>query len=691
MPKLNKQLKHEVIQLIEADAEPLELLAMEDGGDDEQPKLKKFAINAYTGGKMNVGFGAPVVVDLSGIKVSAKSRPILKDHDPTKVIGHTTNVNINAGSIKAEGVVSGANQHVEELIASSGNGFPWQASIGAQIDSVSEIDRGETVQVNGRTFRGPLLVARKSTLKEISFVALGADDNTNARVAAKNQHHSPETFDMDFNEWLEAKGFDPEQLEDAQAKSLKAMYEAEIEAQNQPEPEPEPVDGDDDDSFDMKAALADYKAGVKRVEAVKKIAADHPEILAKAIDKDWDATRTELEVLRAKRPEAPNINTPAGKDDALTNEVLTAAICVSGNLPNIDKQFDDETLQAAHDRYKGRIGLQEMLVEAARANGYSGSPSYRRDARGVLQAAFNPASLQASGGFSTLSITDILSNTANKFLLAGYNSVESGWRSVSAVASVSDFKTHTRYRLTGDMKFEKVGAGGEIKHGTLADQAFTNKAETYAKMIAITRQDQINDDLGALTSVPQMMGADAARNLNTIFWTEFLDNSTFFTSGNANLETSNALSIGGLTTAELAFLDQTDPDGNPLGIMPSILLVPNALKVLANQLYNSTNVDVTTTANTPLANTNPHAGNFTPVVSSYLGNTNISGSSTSSWYLLANPSELPVIETAFLDGVQNPTIETADADFSTLGIQMRGYMDFGIAKQDHRAGVKCTA
>jgi len=446
----------------------------------------------------------------------------------------------------------------------------------------------------------------------------------------------------------------------------------------------------DDVQLNAAAALKEYKDGIKKIEAVRQVAKDHPDILAKALDKGWDATRTELEVLRAKRPEAPNVNTASGAQNDLTSDVLAAAVCMSGNLPNIEKQFDEKTLEAAHKRYRGRIGLQELLVEAARGNGYAGSASYRRDPRGVLQAAFTPT-LQASGGFSTLSITDILSNTANKFLLAGYMSVESGWRSVSAIASVSDFKAHTRYRLTGDMKFEKVGAGGEIKHGTLGDQTFTNKADTYAKMVAITRQDQINDDLGALTSVPQMMGADAARNLNTIFWTTFLDNASFFSAGNNNLETSNALSIGGLTTAELAFLDQTDPDGNPLGIMPSILLVPNALKVLAQQLYNSTNVDVTTTANTPLANTNPHAGNFTPVVSSYLGNTNISGSSTSSWYLLANPSELPVIETAFLDGVQNPTIETADADFSTLGIQMRGYMDFGIAKQDFRAGVKCTA
>jgi hypothetical protein len=42
----------------------------------------------------------------------------------------------------------------------------------------------------------------------------------------------------------------------------------------------------------------------------------------------------------------------------------------------------------------------------------------------------------------------------------------------------------------------------------------------------------------------------------------------------------------------------------------------------------------------------------------------------------------------FLNGRQTPIVETADADFNTLGIQMRGYHDFGCALQEFRGGVK---
>jgi hypothetical protein len=47
-----------------------------------------------------------------------------------------------------------------------------------------------------------------------------------------------------------------------------------------------------------------------------------------------------------------------------------------------------------------------------------------------------------------------------------------------------------------------------------------------------------------------------------------------------------------------------------------------------------------------------------------------------------------LIEVAFLNGQEAPTIETAEADFNVLGVQMRGYHDFGASLQDTRAAIK---
>ena len=152
---------------------------------------------------------------------------------------------------------------------------------------------------------------------------------------------------------------------------------------------------------------------------------------------------------------------------------------------------------------------------------------------------------------------------------------------------------------------------------------------------------------------------------------------------------ATALVIDGLTQAEQLFLDQVDPDGNPLAVTPVILLVPNAIYALAGQLMNATEIREDGNASkSKYPTNNPHAGKFRVHRSSYLSNAKYTGNSTKAWFLLADPNDLPVIEVAFLNGQERPTVESADADFNVLGIQMRGYHDFGVAKQDFRGGVK---
>jgi phage major head subunit gpT-like protein len=210
-------------------------------------------------------------------------------------------------------------------------------------------------------------------------------------------------------------------------------------------------------------------------------------------------------------------------------------------------------------------------------------------------------------------------------------------------------------------------------------------------MFALTRQMIINDDLGAFTDVPRQIGMGAAEAIAEAVWALLLSNpGTFFGSGNKNYlaGADTVLSVDGLTAAELLFLDQTKPNGKPLGLSPSILLVPNALKVQAQLLMSSLKLNETTTANKGKPQDNPHAGKYTVVNSSYLGNASFANSSTKAWYLFADPNRLPAFEVAFLNGVDRPTVEKTDADFNTLGIQFRGYIDFGVKEQDPRGAVK---
>jgi hypothetical protein len=215
-------------------------------------------------------------------------------------------------------------------------------------------------------------------------------------------------------------------------------------------------------------------------------------------------------------------------------------------------------------------------------------------------------------------------------------------------------------------------------------------------MFAITRQMIINDDLGAFADIPRSIGIGAADAISDAVWQCILSNpaqadgKAFFSNDHKNLLTGAkaALDIPGLTEAEIKFSEAERNEGRPLGIPAKILLVPASLKVAAETLMKSLTVNETTTENKPKPVNNPHAGKFETVSTPYLSSSAFEGNSVSAWYLFADPRRLPALEVAFLGGQDRPTVERADADFNTLGIQFRGYIDFGVKEQDWRGVLK---
>lgn len=630
-------------------------IEVEAAADGAGSALPRFQMLAYTGGPMRIaGWKHPVIIDLAGLAIPAQSRPIRFGHDPLAGVGHTDSIRIEQGQLMANGVVSRDTAAAREVVTSSKNGFPWQASVGASVDEFEFVKDHQQVTVNGRQYSGPLNVVRKSTLGEISFVDLGADGATSASVAAIA---NPESGAETVNDTDTATLDEPITPPTTPATGIVATS---------------PVD-------DIRAQAA---AEVERIAAIRRICAGkNAGLEARAIREGWDAQRIELEILRTTRPSAPAVHVP---DNSINCQVLEAACLLTAKAAHVEEAYDEQTLDLASRRFRGGIGLQELLLEAAWANGYTGRNF--RDSRSVLRFAFGRG---IEAALSTIDIGGLLSNVANKFLLEGFFSVERTWRNICAVRNVSDFKTVTSYRLIGKDQYELVAPGGELKHGTLGNEQYTNKADTYGLVLAIDRRDMINDDLGAITTVPRKLGRGSGLKINDVFWTTFLANSGFFTVGNKNYltGTDTALTIDGLTKAEVAFMDQTDSDGKPVGIMPALALVPTALSAIGSQLYKSLELrDTTANAKFPIAN--PHQGKFRVEVSRYLGNAQYTGNSAKAWYLLSEPTDLPVIEVAFLNGQEAPTIETAEADFNQLGVQMRGYHDFGVALQDPRGGVK---
>ncbi len=700
-------------RIIEASGTSDFRLEAADPESNEPRKLRRFSMTAYTGGKLLLAtFPFPVVVDLSGMRIPAKSRPILRDHDAGRIVGHTETIEINGSSIRLGGIVSGSNDHAREVSESGDNGFPWQASIGASAQRMVFVDRGEAVEVNGRKFSGPLYVARQSTLREVSFVALGADDQTVARMAAGSPGSSNqiEVQSMEFEQWVAAQGFDMNTLTEQQSTSLRTLFNAQADGETTDSEDPESTNAppvtasgattvtnptpqpplDPIDPIDQLRKR--WTTERKRIAAISQLFAGRfPELEARAIDEGWDVTKVELELLRAERAEVQPIYGEDGSGRRAAS--LEAALCMTAGLPEsrVGQWYDERVMNQATSRELQGSSLHMLLYEVIRAAGGHVRPG--KIDNDVIRAAFsaNDRLIQASGGFSTISLAGILSNVATKTMLAAYEAVNAVATQICGATDVNDFKQVTRYRMTAAGIFQKVGPDGEIKHAGLDEEAYTNQLETWGRMIALTRQMMINDDLGAFLQIPRAIGRMSALALEEVVFTLLLANpGNFFSTNNKNYfeGAETALDIDSLTVAERMFLDRVDKQGKPILVQPAIILVPTSLKVTSEQLFKELPLNQVPANNKAKPVNNPHAGKFRPVCSPYLSVTSITGNSTTAWYLLADPNDVAAIEIAYLRGKRVPTIESGETDFNTLGMQWRGYFDFGCAMQDQRAAVK---
>jgi hypothetical protein len=653
-------------------------------GEANQPR--RFSMVAYTGGPMQLaGWKFPVVVDLAGLDVGRSRRPILLDHtrDVEHVMGQTDQVTVANHQLLVAGQVLGDSAKARQVVALADRGFGWQASIGAKAHEVEFVPEGRSTMVNGREVVGPVNIARRATLGEVSFVVLGADENTQAVIATQTSEQRGGTRNMELADWVAAQGFSIDALDERQRGSLEALH------QRVHEPPAAPVTTNDDlNALDkLRAEIAAETA--RTIKIRRACAGRHDELEAKAIAEGWEPSRVELEVLRATRPAAPAIQ---ATDLAKHGRALEAAICLSAGIAESElaKRYDAETLDAAQGRDLRGAGIHSLIYEVIQAAG--GHVRLGRVDNETIRAALvADRQLTASAGFSTISLSGILSNVANKAMLAAYEAVASVVARFCAETDVNDFKQVTRYRLTGAGVFEKVGPDGELKHATLSEGSYTNRIDTYGRMLSLTRQMMINDDLGAFLQLPRIIGRMSALKREEAVFELLLSNPAgFFSGGNKNFISGadTVLSIAALTQLEQKFLDQTDSEGKPILVNPAILLVPTSLKVTSEQLMTETRVNETTAAGKPSPANNPHAGKFTPVATPYLNSQAIAGGSAVAWYLFANPADLAAFEIAYLRGRRVPTIESGETDFNTLGMQWRGYFDFGVGVQDFRAAAK---
>jgi hypothetical protein len=155
----------------------------------------------------------------------------------------------------------------------------------------------------------------------------------------------------------------------------------------------------------------------------------------------------------------------------------------------------------------------------------------------------------------------------------------------------------------------------------------------------------------------------------------------FFTSGHNDL-LHDVLDFNGLTSAVPAMRTPKDISGRIVGIVSATLIVPAALEFTARQLLNFAQLfrDQTTDLRP--------SGNPLQEINLQLAiEPRLDANSVNDWYVFSIPLHGAVL-VALLVGRLGPVIETSPRSHETLGLNVRGHMDWGISLGEWRAAVK---
>jgi phage major head subunit gpT-like protein len=294
---------------------------------------------------------------------------------------------------------------------------------------------------------------------------------------------------------------------------------------------------------------------------------------------------------------------------------------------------------------------------------------------------------RAGGMMSTSDFPAILANVANKTLRQAYEAAPQTFRLIVRVTTVPDFKEVSRVQLGEAPQLEKVNEHGEFKRGRMGEAAEKYAVATYGKVVAITRQVIINDDLNAFTRIPQAFGVQAANLESDLVWGQITanpamaDGVVLFHADHGNLANPGAaISVDTVSAGRVAMAGQTGVDGKTkMNLDPAAFLVPKALQTKAEQfvgqIFAAKTADKVPESLTRLA---------------IVAEARLDAASATSWYLAASVTQVDIIELAYLEGAQGVYTETR-MGFDVDGVEVKVRMDVGAKVIDWRGLYKNPA
>lgn len=627
------------------------------------------------------------VLDMNGADLSRAVRglPVLNNHETWGDVGE--NVIGRAENIRKENdkwlatVRFSKRSNVQGMIEDVRDGIITDISFGYSVNQIERMEKQDADK-----YRRYMI--RSWTPSEISFVTIPADPRAGVRSQNGNEY-DPENLLTQKPEYIMKR----EQIiavltkrgipvaDNATDEELQALLERSL----NPAPAAPAAKEEQVDETKLRAdATAAERKRVTEIRAAVRAAKLDEKFADEQIDGGKSIDEVRAAIIAKWAEQDPNAGTrgsaSAGQDREETmRREATIANLVMRAQPDINKdgkEFSADVVKEAH-KMRGKTLLdlaKESLIRA-------GVDITGLDKMEVAKRAITS---------STSDFPVLLEGTNRRVLLANYNAVADTWRRFCAVGSVSDFRDYKRLRMGTFSDLEAVNENGEFKNKKITDADFEKiSASTKGNIINVSRQMIVNDDLSAFTRLASMLGRAAARSIENDVYALFALNSgngptmqdgqPLFHSTHGNIATdAGAPIVTRIDNMRVQMAQQKDKDGNDfLDIRPSLWLGPLSLgstvRVLNGSQYDPD-------AANKLQRPNIVNGLFSDVIDT----PRLSGTA---YYVFANPSDEPVFEVAFLDGVQTPYLESQEG-FRVDGLEWKIRMDYGVGAIGWRGVIK---
>ena len=549
-----------------------------------------------------------------------------------------------------------------------------QAGIIRAISFGYSVQRYEITRAQDRTdgVNVPLYRAVRWQPQEISFVTVPADPNAGTRGQPGRDQQQRSAGPQAPCEFVFTRSAN---------ERTTTMTEAELEAQRKAE-EAEKTRLADQAVQEQARQRAQAEAA-ERAAAITELCARHqvPNLAAglirsaKSVEQAGTAVLEELASRSAAAGGGRNVHT-------VSDETQTR---LAGIEEAVQHRVDPRVKLTDNGRQFRGMSLLEIGREHLERMG--------RGTRGMtrMQLASEILHFRSPGMLGTSDFASLFANVANKRLRNAYTENNASFRRWARRApNAPDFKSMSVVQLGAAPDLLQTNEHGEFKYGTLTDGKETYSLVTYGRIVSLTRQAIVNDDLRGFDRLTTAFGDSSARLENRTVYavltanaalsdTGLLFNSTAVTTagGHANLAGSGAvISVASLSAGRAAMRKQKGLQSEELNIAPAFLIVPATQEQVAYQFTSPNYVPEQP------GNINEfRAGGRTalePIVESVLD-----GSSTTAWYLAAANGSVDTIEYCYLDGEEGPVMES-EAGFEVDGVSYKCRLDFATKAIDFR-------